>query len=183
MKRFVHLFLICMFIMGGFHTLSAQKIGYVNLEAVMALMPEMKTINDELSTYRQKLEEQLKVKQDYASMKYQEYLEKQEAGAGEEELVAMQQDLNKLQQEIQTYAQESDQKFMMRRQDAMQPIFDKVQGELDKIAEAEGYDMILNAVDGSGLSIILYGPEEHNLTKKILDQMGIEVPDTASSEN
>ncbi len=183
MNRIVHLFLICSFIMAGLHTLPAQKVGYVNLEAIMALMPEMKKVNDELGTYRQKLEEQLKVKQDYASMKYQEYLEIQESGAEEEKIMELQQELNKLQQEIQTYAQESDQKFTMRRQDAMQPIFDKLQGELDKIAQAEEYDIIINAVDGSGLSIVLYGPEEHNLTKKILDQMGIEVPDTASAEN
>ncbi len=183
MKRIVPSICIFFILMGGFHSLSAQKIGYVNLEVIMALMPEMKKVNEDLSTYRQKLDEQLKIKSDYFNVKYQEYLEKQEAGVEAEELAPIEAELTKLQQEVQVYQQESEQKLAMKQQDSMQPLFDKIQGELDKISEAEGYDIIINAVDGSGLSIVLYGPEEDNLTKKLLDQMGIEVPDTVSTDN
>jgi len=182
MKKIFQILILGVMI-GSVNSLSAQKVGYVNMEAVLILMPEMKNVNKELQTYRQKLEEQLKIKSDYAGVKYQEFLEKQEAGASDEDLQAIQGELQKLQTEVQQYAQDSDQKFMMRRQDLMQPVIDKLQGELDAIADTEGYDIILNAVDGSGLSVILYGPEEHNLTPKVLEKLGIEVSETASADS
>ena len=171
---------ILLMFLGVSMSLSAQKIGFVNLEAVLGLHPDMKSVNESLTTFSSKLQEQLKIKQDYAQMKYQEFLERGE-GAGEEELQAMQGELQKLQQEIQTYQTEAEQKLAARRQDEMMPIFDAVQGELDALAQEEGYEIILNAVDGTGLSLILYGPEEHNLTKKLMERLGIEIPETATA--
>lgn len=173
---------ILLMFLGVSMSLSAQKIGFVNLEAVLGLHPDMKSVNDNLTAFSSQLQEQLKIKQDYAQMKYQEFLEKgQQEEVKEEEIQAMQGELQKLQQEIQTYQAEAEQKLAARRQDEMMPIFDAVQGELDALAEEEGYEIILNAVDGTGLSLILYGPEEHNLTKRLMERLGIEIPETATA--
>ena len=176
---------ICIFllILGSSVSLSAQKIGFANLEAIIALHPDMKKVNESLNTFGTKLQEQLKIKQDYAQMKYNEFLEKQQAGASEEELTPLGEELQKLQGEIQQASIDSQQKMADRRQDEMTPVFDLVQDALDKLAVEEGFDIVLNAVDGTGLSFVLYGPEDRNLTKKLMERLGIEIPETASAGN
>ena len=59
----------------------------------------------------------------------------------------------------------------------LDPIIKKLQTEIKALSEAEGYDYVLNTVDGSGVSIILHGPEEHDLTKKLMTRLGIKIPD------
>ena len=176
---------ICIFLMilGTSVSLSAQKVGFANLEAVLALHPDMKKVNESVNTFGAKLQEQLKIKQDYAQMKYGEFLEKQQTGAEQAELEALGQELQKLQGEIQQYSVESQQKMAAKRQDEMAPVFDVVQTALNELAEAEGFDMVINAVDGTGLSVVLYGPEDRNLTKKLMERLGIEIPETASAGN
>lgn len=158
-------------------SLVAQKIGYVNLEAVVSLMPEVKAVNQELQTYQLKLEEQLKIKADYAEVKYREYAEEaQREGVKEEDLKPYQDELVKLQQEVQTFQEDSRQKLGQRRAEKMGPILEKMQKDLELLRKELAYDVILNMTDGSGVSIVLYAPEEHNLTKKLIAKLGLQLP-------
>ena len=159
-------------------SVSAQKIGYVNLEAVLSLMPEMQNVNQSLETFSKELEGKLKIKQDYAATKYQEFLQVTQAAVIDTvRATNLQAELQKLQAEIQQDAASSEQELLAKRQVEMQPVITKLQEEVDKLAEAKGYNLILNAMDGSGVSIVLYAPDEHNLTKALLDQMDIELPE------
>ncbi|HHG86392.1 MAG TPA: OmpH family outer membrane protein, partial [Bacteroidetes bacterium] len=56
------------------------KIGYTNIELVLAYMPEAKTMEKQLATFQKKISEKIKVKDDYVKQKYQEYLEMKERG-------------------------------------------------------------------------------------------------------
>ena len=67
--------------------MSQSKIGYTNIELVMAYMPESKSIEQQLQTYQKKLAEKLKVKDDYVKQKYQEHMEKKERGMSPEQKI------------------------------------------------------------------------------------------------
>jgi len=168
-------------LLGIIGPLSAQvKIGYANVNAILSLMPETKTIAEELQAYEAKLGEKLRIKQDYAQAKYQEYLELTEDTENpptEEQLKPLEDELNRLQQEIQKEQGDGQQKLQLRRQDKMEPIIEKVQKSIKKVADAGNYTYVLNTMDGSGVSIILHAPEEHDLTEKILNDLGITIPD------
>ena len=173
--------LICLMMGLGF-SLQAQKIGYISLDAVMSLMPEMEGVNTELEKYSEQLTAGLKVKQDYAEVKYREFLElTQDSTAAQEIVQAKQQELINLRSEIENEARQVEQQLAIKRNELMVPVAEKLKSEMDKLADAEGYDVILNSVDGSGTSVILFGPEEHNLTQKLLTQMNIEIPKPDSS--
>lgn len=58
----------------------------------------------------------------------------------------------------------------------MEPITNKLDKALKALASEEGYDLILNSVDAGGVSIVLYGPPEHDLTKKMFARLGIPYP-------
>lgn len=153
------------------------KIGYTNLEIVLSLMPEYAQVEKELELYEQKLLEQLKVKQDYAQMKLEEYQTlRSEGKLTPEQQKQMEQELIKLDKEIREFAQSSEQKLIEKRNEKLQPIVEKLQKAIDEIAEEEGYDYILNASNTTGISPILHAPPEHNITQKLLNKLGIQLP-------
>ncbi len=155
------------------------KIGYANIEIVLALMPETKAMNQEVQTFQQKLAEKLQTKQQYAQAKYADYQEMKQKGSPDDAaaLETLEKDLITLDGELSKEATDADKKLMEKRQALLQPILEKVEAALKSLAEAEGYDYILNSVDGNGVSIVLYGPEEHDLTRKLMQNLGIEIPE------
>lgn len=154
------------------------KIGYANIEAILLYMPETKSMNQTIETFRTKLGQDLQNRQAYAQTKLGEYQEKMQTGGypSEADQKAAEDELVKLDQEIQQKAAESDQKLMAKRQDLMAPIVEKVQKQIKSLASDEGYTYILNTVDGSGVSIVLHGPEGDDLTEKLLNRLGIQLP-------
>ncbi len=166
-------------LVGVASTTSAQvKIGYCNIEAILVRMPETQTMNQQLQTFRQKLSEGLQTKEQYAQTKMQEYQEKAQAGATEDDLKPLQEELMGLDQELRDESQKSQQKLMEKRNELLSPITEKIDKAIKVYAEANGYTYILNTVDGSGVSIILNAPEEDNVTRPIMESLGIKVEDS-----
>ena len=170
---------IVMLFVGGFVTVNAQvKIGYTNIELVLAYMPEAKVMEQSLATYQQKLGEQLQVKQKYAQSKLEEYQEKATSGKyTPEQLKPLEDELMKLEREIQEFVKESEYKVLTKRQELLEPILEKLQNAIDTIAEEGGYTYVLNQTTSGGVSTILYGPEEDNLTEKLMSKLGIKLPE------
>ena len=57
----------------------------------------------------------------------------------------------------------------------MQPALDRIRKALDTIRKRDGYSYILNSIDGAGTTIVLSGPEEDNVTMKLVKELGIEL--------
>ena len=157
------------------NSFAQDRIGYLNMELVLSYMPEAKTMAQSLQTYEQQLAKQLKIKQDYGQSKVNDYLQRRESGASESELKALEEEIRKLEQEIQKFAAEAEQKLMAKRQELLAPIMEKMKKAIDEIAERDGYDYILNSVDGSSVSVVLHGPETKDLTKSVLTELGIDI--------
>ncbi len=84
------------------------KIGYTNIELVLAYMPEARALEQTLSTYQKRLGEQLSVKQSYAKGKLEDYMAKSERGMDPTAKQEAENELQRLDQEIQTFAQEAE---------------------------------------------------------------------------
>lgn len=156
---------------------TAQKIGYVYVNAVFAYMPETQEMEQVLTTYQQKLSEQLSIKRSYAQQKLQEAEQKAQQGASDQELNSMREELLKLDEEIRQAEADAEQQLMDKRQELFGPISQKVSEVIQNIAEKRSYTHVLNAVDSKGSSVVLHGPPEHDLTKEVMTRLGIEIPD------
>lgn len=160
----------------------AQKIGYLDLQLVLAYMPETEQMNKQLATYEQKLVDKLRIKNDYFQTKGQEY---QELSAlpnpPQAEIQAMEQELRKLQQELQQDQQTSQNQLVGKRQEMLQPILIRLQSEIKALAEEEGYAYILNA-SSNGTSIILHGTEGNNVTEAMFKRLNIALPAEEAGE-
>lgn len=153
------------------------KIGYTNIEYILTFMPEAKQMEQTLKNYEQKLTEQLAVKQSYAQGKLDTYLKlKEEKKLTTQQDEEMQKELLKLDDEIKKFAQASENDLMLKREELLKPITDKLQKAIDEVAKEEGYTYIFNSTNSAGVATILFGPEQHNVTDKIMKKLGITVP-------
>lgn len=153
------------------------RIGYTNIELILAYMPEAKSMEQTLTTYQKKLAEKLKVKEDYSSSKLQEYISLKEANRlSPEEQANREKELMKLDEELRKMAADSEYDLMAKRQELLEPILNKVQDAIDNIAKTEGFTYILNQTTSAGVSTILYGPGEDDVTEKLLRSLNITIP-------
>ena len=160
------------------NTFAQQKIGYVNLPIVLANMSETASMEQTIQTYQKKYAESLRSKEELFQAKYQEFAERaQTENLTEAQLKPMEEELQKLGEGVQKYAQESEQKILLKRQELMAPIADKVQGKIKDLAIEKGYTYILNAMDGAGTSVVLNGPDGDNLTAELMTRLGIKLPE------
>jgi outer membrane protein len=161
-------------------TATAQvKIGYTNLEVVLGNMPEAKTMEKSLQTFQEKLAASIKIKDDYVKQKYQEYLDCKERNcfATPAEQEAAEKNLLKLDEEVQKLAQDAEYDIMAKRQALLEPILAKLQTAIDAVALAGGYTYILNQTTSAGVSTILYGPDDADITKALFTKLGLKYPE------
>ncbi|MEL6589771.1 MAG: OmpH family outer membrane protein [Bacteroidota bacterium] len=154
------------------------KIGYANIELILLYMPETESMNQQLRTYEQQLAKRLQTKEQYLAQLYEEYqaMIQQQPAPTEATVKTKQDEILKIEEDYRKAQADAQQKLLEKRQTLMEPITTKLESNIKALAAAEGYDMILNTVDAGGVSIVLFGPEEDDLTEKLMTRLGIKVP-------
>lgn len=175
--------------MFGMSTAPAQaqalKVGYTDHEVLIVNMKEYQSVQAQLQREAQSGQQELQ--QLYAD--YQEKVDryqKQQALLSAEKRQEREQELLQLQQQLQESATQKDQALGRRQAELMQPILDRVQNAIDKVAEARGLDIVLRSQVGVE-PVLLYVNEKTvaNITMDVARELGIDVDDeeTASSGN
>lgn len=166
-------------LMTSFAAQAQVKIGYTNLEVVLASMPAAKTMETTLETFQKKLAEKIKIKDDYVKAKYQEYLDTRERNGFPSPAIqeAAEKELLRLDEEVQKLAQDADYEIMAKRQSLLEPVLAVLQKAIDEVAVAGGYTYILNQTTSAGVSTILYGPDEADITKQLFTKLGLKYPE------
>lgn len=155
---------------------SAQsfKLAYADINGIMSVMPEREKINEDLQTYAlglQKMLEDVKAQRESAVEKYQAKSQaKDTTGLGAITNQAIMADQN-----FQKANQQAEAKLAEKRADLMKPVVQRVEKAIEKIAKEGGYTYVLNSIDGSGTSNILYGPPTDNITMKVVKELGIKL--------
>ncbi len=158
------------------------KVGYTDYEVLLANMPQMQEVQQQLQTYytesQQKLQQQAQDFQDKA----QRY-ERQASLLSAEARTEREQELGALQQQVQQAAQQADQLFQQRRAQLMQPLFERLQAAIDTVAKARSLDIVLPTQVG-GDPFILYVNETRvtDITRDVATELGIPVEDTAAAD-
>lgn len=148
-------------------------IGYTNADFLFTESPEFNEMNKTFAAYQQKQTDKLAVKENYARDKMGEYTEKKEAKqlTEEEEKIYIQ-TLNSLNKEISEFRAQASQNVAAKRAELMNPVLAKIQATVDNIAKEKGYAYILNQATNGGLSSVLFGPKENDITAFAIQQLG-----------
>ena len=155
--------------LAGAVSLQAQKFGYVNSEALLSEMDEMKAAETDLVAFRDQKQKLFQTKIESFQAEVQKFQEDQQAGNLTPKQV--QEKTAALEAKQQALAQEEQQigsDIQQRRQDKIQPIFDKVNKAIEAVAQE---DALTYVFDGTNGGIILYADESTDITSKVKSKL------------
>ena len=128
-------------------TLWAQevKIGYINRQEVISMMPEAEAAMKQLEDMNLQYSQQGKKLQEEIQRKYQEYQEYQASeGADATILKYKESELMRLQQSLQEFSQNAQQTLEKKNQELMAPIADKLEAALKQVGDENGFLYIID---------------------------------------
>jgi Skp family chaperone for outer membrane proteins len=161
-------------------SLSAQ-IAYVNLDAVLQLMPERQTMEQELRIFEASENQLLKPLSDSLQAGSERLRARQEAGEARPALQAYADSLETMRKRLVAKRDAAESKLAMRQELFEQEIFQKLDRYLHLVAEAEGYAYVFNA-QAQGTSVLLRSPDGVNLTRALLVRMKVPLDELDEQE-
>nr|WP_183580044.1 OmpH family outer membrane protein [Mucilaginibacter sp. X5P1]MBB6141603.1 outer membrane protein [Mucilaginibacter sp. X5P1] len=165
----VALVAICMvFAMSSF-TKAQSKIGYINTNQLMDLLPEMKTLQTQMQAYQKTFADQ------YATMnsEYQSKGQKYEASRStmtDASRTAAEAELTDLQTRIKAFADGAQKQIEAKSNELLKPLTDKVRAAITAVAAEKGYAYVLD----SGQVELLVSPAGDNLMAPVKTKLGLQ---------
>jgi len=151
-----------------------QKIGHMDMQYVLGVMPEMKQVQSQLQTLQGQLEKQAEAKQKDFEEKYNRYVNEGSTMA-EAIRVDLEKELSTMQQSAQEFAANAQQTLQQKEQQLMQPVYDKIGTAINEVAKEGGYSYIINA-GVPGLDVLYFADPANDASNEVLKKMGITPP-------
>lgn len=151
-------------------TASAQRIAYINSQKIVATYKEAQEAQERLNKISQGWEEEGKIMQ----KQFQdlgEQLESQSLLLSEDRKREKQQELQTLYMKIQQFQSEKwgqNGELYRKQEEVMQPIFDKINAAIKKVAEEQNFDYVFDTVNGN---IVYASPKQTDLTDLVLQDL------------
>ncbi len=146
---------------------SAQKIGHVSSQEVMAVMPETKKMAEKLDSLQNVYETQLANMQEEFSKKVAEFQQQQATmTAGVREF--RQQELAEMEQRTQMFYQTVQKELQAKQVEYLQPVQAKLLEAINKVAAAQGCTYVMDKA-----SMLYIAPDALDLTPAVRAELGI----------
>ena len=146
---------------------SAQKIGHVNSQEIMAIMPETKRMAEKLDSLQGVYETQLANMQEEFNKKVAEFQQQQATmTAGVREF--RQQELAEMEQRTQMFYQTVQKELQVKQVEYLQPVQNKLLEAINKVGAAQGCTYVM---DRAGMLYI--APDALDLTTAVKAELGI----------
>jgi outer membrane protein len=142
MKQFRILVLIAILTLGATAMQAQTKVGHINTQLVLSLMPEAKALDAELKKLEATYTTELQAERDKLEAKVKKYeaeFQSQTTEVNQQRTVEVQQDQQNLYQASQI-AQEDIQK---KRNEKLQPILEKLMKAIQDVAAEKGFAYVL----------------------------------------
>lgn len=152
-------------------TVSAQKVGFCNVQLILQKMPEYQVAQEKLNELAKEYKAEIQAKKDKIAELYGSYqadkilLSSEMRSKKEEEIKQNESELEKLRGA--RFGENGD--LFTERQKLVRPLQDKVYEAIEEVADRKGYTLIL---DVSGNASVLYYSEKYDCTEDVLKKMG-----------
>ena len=158
----------------GFGLMAQLKIGYTNVDYVLSLMPEAKQIESELATTENRYTAQLESKYKDYQTKVADFQQNAETFTDVERADKVS-EIENLQQSIQQFEANAQNSLVNKRNELLQPVFEKIGTAIEQVSKENGYTHVFN-MNTNGGTILLYAREEDNVTNLVLQKLGVDPP-------
>ena len=169
MKKTLIAIVACMLAFGG--TAMAQKnvkIGHINSNDLMQIMPGRDSAQTVLQAEVAELESTLKSMQSEAEKRYNDYVANQ---AGWTELIRQtkQREIQDMAARIEEFQQNAQKQLQEREQELLKPVIDRAKQAIEDVAREGGYTYILDA----GTAAILYDVGGDDIMPLVKKKLGL----------
>ena len=169
-KSIINFILIAVITVSASFGATAQKFAHINSQLLLLEMPEVKTADNQITTYQETLMTKGKDMVTAFESKYIAYAD--QAGKGELNKIQMQQkegELAKEQQAIQEYEVEVQNLLGAKREALYQPILEKVKNTIEAVGKDGGYTMIFDTSSG----VLVHATESEDIMSAVKAKLGI----------
>ena len=165
MKKLLILSMICLFTINSY---SQNKLGYIDSQELLILMPERKTAEEEVQTFAKSLESQLQAMTAEYQQSVQEY---QTNESNYTDLVKQDKvtEITGLEQRIQSFQQNAQQALQAKEQELLEPILQKARTAIEDVASEGSYTYIFDKSVGS----ILFAKESENILQLVKKKLNL----------
>lgn len=137
---------LSLFIVSG-ATYAQVKIGHINSQDLLAVMPESDSAKANIEKEVKQLEDQLELMQVEYNKKLEQYV-KEKATYSALILQTKEAELSDLQQRIQAFQQTAQQEIQRKQQELFQPVLDKANKAIEDVGRENGFTYILDISTG-----------------------------------
>jgi outer membrane protein len=144
------------------------KVGHINSSELLVNMPGRDDAQKELIEFATLLEEQLKMMVNEFEKKYEDYL------ANETKMTELikqtkQSELTQLQARIQEFQESAQEDLQRKETQLIQPMLQKAQDAIKKVAKEKGYTYVIDTSSGS----LLYFEDTDDILSIVKKELGI----------
>ena len=148
----------------------AQKYGYLNSDAILQELPEVKQMQPELESLGKILNKKREQMYNDFESKRQKAAQDQEAGRlAPADVERIQSELLAQQEEIMKYEQDMQDQLLKKQNSLLEPVIKKLNDAIDQVAKENGYTMIFN----SGAGILLFADESQDVSSLVKQKLNI----------
>ena len=151
MKKLIKLTLVVALVLSS-TSLFAQKMGRINSQELISLMPETTQMQTDLQTYATELNAQIEEVQVELNNKFADFQKKQATMKDLERQVA-EKEMNELGARLEQFRQVASEDFAKQQQELFAPIQEKAMAAIEKVAKAGGYAVVIDLAAGSMIYI------------------------------
>ncbi len=154
----------------------AQKIGFIDSQAILDQLPEAKDAKRRLEVLTIEWQTEIKKKRDALDKMVREFQAKEVLYTDEikQQKRKEMMDMDKAIFDYQNQKFGVDGEYFRKQNELMRPIQDKLYSAMKAVAMDNDYDFVF---DRASETLLLYANESHNLTQKVLDRLLASLPE------
>lgn len=151
--------------------MNAEKLGYINSQELLSLMPESKAAQKKIEAKAKEFESQMKDLEGQYQKLFQEYVNAMEKGTlSDDARKTKEESLQSMQTKIKSYQAQAQKDMSKMQTETLSPIFDKANKAIQKVGAANGFTYVF---DTSARSIVYVDPTSENIINLVKKELGI----------
>ncbi|NLF43406.1 MAG: OmpH family outer membrane protein [Bacteroidales bacterium] len=170
MKNLLKVFVILSLVIAstGVSAQSKTKLGHIDSNELMKIMPGRDTIQTQLENHAKELEAQFTAMQTEFNTKYQDFLANEKTYS---ELIrqAKQKELANLQERIVEFQESAQADLQKKEAELFNPLIEMAKKAIEEVAKANGYTYIFD----SSLGVLLYSEPTDDILPLVKKKLGI----------
>ncbi len=152
-------------------SIAQTKVGTIDSEYIVGLMPETKIVVKRSQAYGAKLDSLFAIKANEYNTKLKNYQDTQKTLSDLMKKTLLS-ELGDLDKEVKKYRNNGNKLMQLKQNELMRPLYKKLGNAINDIAKQNGYTQILTTTGNQ----FVYLDEKFDITKLVMNKLGIKEP-------